>query len=580
MGQSAHSIHGAPPDGEAQLGLPPGLTTHRFLAQLPSTVQVLHDAGDTPLRWVETSELTDPTPYLMDHELLLTAGLPFLGDGAAGEAVDGFVQRLSEARVSALAFGLEPHFREVPPALLDACRRHGLTLWQLPDTLPFAAVGVTFSRLLESVSASVLRQVADANRQLMRAVRGEYGEEELLRNLVQRIPGSVYLYGVQGELRLQSGRSGTAHAEDQAGALALELLSGSGPRVELRESPDGFLQALPLRGASRTKPASAPTSQTPTARRLQRPEPTLGALVLLTKQRLTAPENSILSTAVGLLELLARQRAAGSLSPGQLATLLLLGGDSGTDDGVLSRLLADSTPGSGTALRVVAARSHAEEPSEAPAEILAWRRLWDTKLVAHDGGLVLAVTRQEPSPSRLARVEAEGYACAVSRPAPGPATVHTLASQARREIPSLRHEVLALLPRVDEEHRSLLAEQEPRTFARLLPRGAGAGLARELLGPLLELEAARRDLLLRVLRAWLAAHGSWDGASNALGIHRNSVRRHISAVGEVLGKELADPSVRTELWLALQFLEPENVRTSSEQGREASAGPTQPSLRK
>ncbi|MBO9706283.1 MAG: hypothetical protein J7474_12345, partial [Arthrobacter sp.] len=79
MGQSAHSIHGAASAGEAQLDVLPGLTTHRFLGRLPDGIRVLHDAGDVPLRWVETSELDDPTPYLLDHELLLTAGLPFLG---------------------------------------------------------------------------------------------------------------------------------------------------------------------------------------------------------------------------------------------------------------------------------------------------------------------------------------------------------------------------------------------------------------------------------------------------------------------------------------------------------------------
>jgi len=551
--------------GEAQLDLLPGLTTHRFLSQLPDGVQVLHDAGNVPLRWVETSELDDPTPYLLDHELLLTAGLPFLGEGGTGEAVDAFVSRLATARVSALAFGLEPHFDAVPQAVVSACAQHGVTLWQLPSTLPFAAVGLAFSQLLESGNASVLRQLTEANRQLIRAALGEGGEQELLEALAQRVPGEVLLFGAHGQLRLTAGaRPSGPEVLEQAGGLALDLLAGSGPRLELREVPDGVLLGLPLRGSpgrgAGGRGAGGQGSGTGGARTAsaqrghRRGEPTLGALVLHTGHQLTATENTMVSTAVGLLELLARQRAAGSLSPGQLATLLLLRGDAGADDAALSAFLGDSAPGAGSGLRVVIAHPQAEDSTDIPAEVLAWRRLWETRLVVHDGTHLLAVTRQDPVPARLARVEAEGYACAVSRPAPRLGKGGSLAGHALSHVPRLRLEAMALLARAEEERRSLLADQQPRTFAELMPREAGAGVAREVLGPLLALEPARRDLLLRVLRAWLAAHGSWDGASSALGIHRNSVRRHVGVIGEMLSRDLAEASVRAELWLALGFL--------------------------
>ena len=87
------------------------VTLAQFLRQLPA-LSVLHDGGngDERLRWVEPSELDDPTPYLLDGEFLLTAGLPFVGDGGSEEAVDAYVRRLVEARVGALGFGLEPYF--------------------------------------------------------------------------------------------------------------------------------------------------------------------------------------------------------------------------------------------------------------------------------------------------------------------------------------------------------------------------------------------------------------------------------------------------------------------------------------
>jgi purine catabolism regulator len=57
------------------------VTLEQFLAKLPPELAVLHDGGNGSglLRWVEPSELEDPTPYLLDGEFLLTAGLPFVG---------------------------------------------------------------------------------------------------------------------------------------------------------------------------------------------------------------------------------------------------------------------------------------------------------------------------------------------------------------------------------------------------------------------------------------------------------------------------------------------------------------------
>ena len=59
------------------------VTLAQFLRQLPPELSVLHDGGNGAerLRWVEPSELEDPTPSLLDGEFLLTAGLPFLGGG-------------------------------------------------------------------------------------------------------------------------------------------------------------------------------------------------------------------------------------------------------------------------------------------------------------------------------------------------------------------------------------------------------------------------------------------------------------------------------------------------------------------
>ncbi|WP_172465513.1 PucR family transcriptional regulator ligand-binding domain-containing protein, partial [Arthrobacter sp. Hiyo1] len=176
------------------------VTLAQFLKQLPPELEILHDGGSGGelLRWVEPSELDDPTPYLPDGEFLLTAGLPFLGDGGSSENVDAYVKRLVGAKVAALGFGIRPYFDAVPSELLKACRRHKLTLIEIPESIPFAAIGLEFSQLLESDNAKVFRQLADTNRQLMRAVLSPRPEHELLAALVQKVPVWALLVGADG----------------------------------------------------------------------------------------------------------------------------------------------------------------------------------------------------------------------------------------------------------------------------------------------------------------------------------------------------------------------------------------------
>ena len=546
----AHASPVAADDSE-RLGF---VTLAQFLQQLPPELTVLHDGGNggDRLRWVEPSELADPTPYLLDGEFLLTAGLPFLDAGGDGERVDAYVQRLVGARVGALGFGLEPYFTAVPEAVLGACRRHNLTLVAVPKTVPFAAVGLAFSQLLESENATTFRQLADTNRQLMRAVLSARPEHELLAALVHRVPVWSVLVGADGRVRARGARGthrgGTAAAVDAARLqpLLARLLAGSGPRVEM-DSFDAAGSALvfgyPLRS---TRDAN------------------LGALVLGTDAPLTPAQNSVVSTAVGLLELLVRQRTSGSLAPSQLATALLLHPDSVASGGArhingLKDLLAQSVSSTRSGqLRVVQGiRPDGPPPADHPAggtgsgparsgdspvrELLEWRRLFDTKLVELTDYGFAAITRLKVDDALLAGVEGLGWRLVIGSATEfaGLAVAYQRASALRGRVGATGHSV-----RVDEVTWSVTG---------LLGREAGAMLAGRLLAPLLALEPERRDTLLGILRAWLGENGSWDATAKATGLHRNSVRRQIGVLAELLETDLNQAQARAELWIALQY---------------------------
>jgi purine catabolism regulator len=509
------------------------VTLQQFLEELPPELKILHDGGNGrgTLRWVEPSELEDPTPYLLDGEFLLTSGLPFVGEGGtAPKKVDAYVERLVRARVAALGFGLEPYFHSVPDALLEACAHHNLTLVQVPDTVPFAAIGLKFSQLLESDKAKLLRQLADTNRQLMRAVLSARPEHELLAVLVQRVPVWATLVGADGRVRA---RAGTGPESAMLQPLLARLLAGSGPRVET--------DSLDLPGSALV--FGHPLRSTRDAN--------LGALILGSHAALTPAQNSVVSSAVGLLELLVRQRTSGSLAPSQLATALLLHPDSVMSGGTrhvntLRDLLAQSTSSSRSApLRVVQgikAAAPVWPAGDSPVrELLQWRRMFDSKLVEITDYGFAAITRLKVDDGLLAEVEKLGWRLAI-----GDATELAGLAAAHQRVTSLRS-------RVRTTGKSARVDDVSWSVAGLLGRDAGSMLAARLLEPVLNQDPERRDAQLLVLRTWLGENGSWDATAKALGLHRNSVRRQINALAELLEMDLNEAQVRAELWFALQF---------------------------
>ncbi|WP_142120564.1 PucR family transcriptional regulator [Arthrobacter sp. SLBN-122] len=513
------------------------VTLQQFLDQLPPVLKMLHDGGSGGrlLRWVEPSELEDPTPYLPEGEFLLTAGLPFLGDGGSAASVDAYVRRLVDAKVAALGFGIRPYFDAVPDVVLEACRRHNLTLFEVPESLPFAAIGLQFSQLLETDNARVFRQLAETNRQLMRAILSPKAEHELLAALVQRVPVWAVMVGADGRVRARGTSAGGSTAVELSllEPMLERLLSGRGPRVEM----DGFDQ-----------PGSALVVGHPL--RSTR-DANLGALILGSDVPLTPAQNNMVQSAVGLLELLVRQRTSGSLAPSQLATAVLLhpeslsSGDSKHLNG-LKDLLAQSLSSTRSAPVRVLQGVKVEAP-EWPAgdspvrELLQWRRIFDTKLVEITDYGFAAMTRLKVDDALLADVEKLGWRLVIGEPT-------ELAG-----LPAAYQRATSLRTRVQRSGQSIRAGEVSWSVTGLLGREAGTLLAERLLQPVLALEPDRRDPLLAVLRGWLGENGSWDGSAKLLGLHRNSVRRQIGVLAEMLQLDLNQAQVRAELWIALQY---------------------------
>ncbi|CAL9343779.1 hypothetical protein SUDANB37_00347 [Streptomyces sp. enrichment culture] len=96
----------------------------------------------------------------------------------------------------------------------------------------------------------------------------------------------------------------------------------------------------------------------------------------------------------------------------------------------------------------------------------------------------------------------------------------------------------------------LLEDHLPAALVVSSP-GLGAALAERVLGPLLRLDRAERELLLDTLAVWLECDGSARRAGARLYCHRNTVLNRLRRCEQLTGRSLGRPADLVEVALAL-----------------------------
>ncbi|MEU8900604.1 PucR family transcriptional regulator ligand-binding domain-containing protein [Nocardia sp. NPDC048505] len=117
---------------------------------------------DRFVRWVVTTDLLDPSRYLSGGELVLS-GLQWRDDPSDSET---FVGALARAGVAGLAAG-DARYGEIPQDIVEACRRHRIPLFSVPENIAFATVTEQITRNLSTGRAADLSAVLDRHRQLV-----------------------------------------------------------------------------------------------------------------------------------------------------------------------------------------------------------------------------------------------------------------------------------------------------------------------------------------------------------------------------------------------------------------------------
>lgn len=132
------------------------------MPELGLSAVVGHDELDRPIRWVVTTDLLDPGRYLTGGELVLT-GLIWRNEPADSET---FVAALAAAGVSGLG-ACDASSGGLPADLIEACRKHRVPLFHVPQALGFAEVTEHIVRRLSGARASDVKAVLDRHRQLV-----------------------------------------------------------------------------------------------------------------------------------------------------------------------------------------------------------------------------------------------------------------------------------------------------------------------------------------------------------------------------------------------------------------------------
>ncbi|HEV3284453.1 MAG TPA: PucR family transcriptional regulator ligand-binding domain-containing protein [Solirubrobacteraceae bacterium] len=155
------------------------LTVESLIAELDLELASGHESAGVHVRWVHSTELLDPTPWLKGGELLLTTGIQLEDPTAQRE----FIGRLADHEIAGLGFGTGFNHKRIPGPLVAAARKRSFPLFEVPYRLPFIAITERFFTQL----------VNERYEMLQRSMAGDV--------LAEALTGHLYPEDVQARLR-------------------------------------------------------------------------------------------------------------------------------------------------------------------------------------------------------------------------------------------------------------------------------------------------------------------------------------------------------------------------------------------
>jgi purine catabolism regulator len=493
---------------------------------------------DRAIRWVHTSELGDPTPWLSGGELLLTTGMGLAGPSALQRS---YLRRLVKAELAGLGVGLGFGFDEVPEALVRAADRAGFPVVGVPYPVPFIAIAEAVSSRLSEERIREAQMSVEIHDALASLVSEGAGPADVLDEVTGLARGWALLFDLRGRVVARSSAQGVDLANPTRvwGSLPRGLVERHGSLTSSEVGPHGTMVGLAVTAGRRHE----------------------GILVFGKNRRLDTRDRIVVRHAVTVLGLLLASRRAVVETERRVAGDILSEAFSGRLAGPALR----------RRLEVVGFEPEAqltalvlEVPDKVDATVmddLAW--VLDGALgsrtgavrTAAAGGRVTALI-SHPDPEALA----EAVFAEVTEAAPeiGFDAGEVRIGIGESAVPdAIRHSYLSAVMalRAAPPGRSIASPRDLGSYGLLLggqPRPVLEGFVRSVLGPLVDRDNQKSSDLVASVRAFIEAGGRWEPGAEKLGVHRHTLRYRVRQAEELLGRDLSSEEDRLEVWLALK----------------------------
>ena len=508
-------------------------TLRSLLARRDLGLRLLTDVRDTtatrssdvPIAWLHSSDLPDPTPFLAAGQALLTTGTQFGPDAEVPPGIaDDYVRRLTSHGVVALGFGTEVVRAGTPDALVDACRTHGLPLFEVPYATSFIQVAQANAESVAKDANARDAWALAAQRAISFAAMRPDGLGATLAELSRQLDCWVGLLDV-------SGRIDRAFPPDGIAAVERTQLQEEGARL--------------LRGGQR---ASLPVSTATGGFTLQ----TLGSgghldgVLAIATGTLDHAGREVVTAVIALAGLALQQNRELGRARGLLRTGLLTMLSSGNHDVVetTSRELWGPLPAA--PVRVAAVHVD-DEDRDAVVDLL---ELWvqdrpGQLFFAVDDALFLCIGADDDGVDTVRRLT-ERYDLHV-----GLSDEAAYGSFGRA-----RSEAVRALDRSREGRPGIVEFGDLARDGVLahLAHTDASDIARAFLAPLTDHDAAAGSDLTRTVRTWLEQDCEYDRAAQVLGVHRHTARARVAHAGRLLDRDLGLFATRADVWAAFVAL--------------------------
>lgn len=484
-------------------------------AQLRLTLLTGADELDRPISRVYVTDLPDPRRYLSGGEMVLT-GLMWRRQPADSEA---FVAGCAAAEVAAIGAG-NAAYGSVPSDLIDACRRHGVPLFEVP-------VEVSFREIIDEVTPSLWAERASGLADLLPPVAADLGVDCRVLSPTGRVVAGTGAASpaVDGELADAFLRAGRLPARVRADGRMWTLTAVPG-RPEHRLT-SWVLACVSAGGTDASAPADAMAE--------------LVSLVALERVQVDQ-----------------RVRVERRLAE-QVGRLLTVGGEPAE---LRARLLSCGLAPESTFLALAASLTGLSMPPELALTVVeelvrphASQVATGLLPVPPDG--VLAVVAVDPQ--RTAQFVAE-LRDAVARLAPALGTSRfavgvggpvTGAAALAGAVEEARHAHRSATTRPDQA--AVVRADELLLLLSGVPADTRRAFRDRLLGPLTEYDRAHGAELVRTLDTFLSCSGSWSRCGKLLHVHVNTLRYRIGRIEQLTGRDLSRFEDRIDLFLALRL---------------------------